>query len=95
MKSVSLSNVAPAERLYSSAPQSKTQSMVPVMAGEPTDAEQAPVVLGKVGERGHFAWVGDVNDEEETAVVVQKLCEWALIGILSFAFFLRIFRKMV
>lgn len=40
-----------------------------VCGGDPADTEEASVVLGESGNAGHVAYVGDVDDEVESAVV--------------------------
>lgn len=74
-KATRLENVAPSDRLYTPTADSRVQSFV--FAAEPVETREAAVAFGKCGG-GYVGYIGDVNDEVESALVVKRLCEWAL-----------------
>lgn len=74
-KAVRLANVASRDRVYAPGPASRLESLV--FGDGPVNAEQPSVAL-TARDAGHVAYIGDVNDEAESAIVAGSLCEWAL-----------------
>jgi MYND finger len=73
-KATRLADVNPSDRIYAPTADSRVQSMV--FAAEPVKTDQASVVLAKCFDNGYFGYIGDVNDEAESAIVVANICEW-------------------
>lgn len=71
-KAVRLAHVDPSERMYAPVENSRVQSMV--FAATSVKTDEASVVLGKKS-KGYLGYIGDVNDEEGSAIVVTRLCE--------------------
>ncbi|KAJ5712833.1 hypothetical protein N7493_009301 [Penicillium malachiteum] len=71
-KALFLKNVAPSESWYMTNADSVLESHVfaPQSANTPGES---PIVLGRVGE-GRLGYVGDVNGEDSTQVVVVAMC---------------------
>ncbi|KAG7672885.1 hypothetical protein Ndes2526B_g08357 [Nannochloris sp. 'desiccata'] len=71
-KATRLANVDPADRIYAPTAESRVQSHV--FAAHPVNTEEASAVLGKCG-KGYLGYIGDVNDEVESAIVVASICK--------------------
>lgn len=74
-KAVRLANVASGDRLYVPGPSSRLESSS--LRDRSVDTEEPSVAL-TARDAGNVAYIGDVNDEAGSAVVVKCMCEWAL-----------------
>ena len=75
-KACSVKGVPPEERLFIATRESRTQSLVPAMAGNAVGAGEDPEVCVAVRKYGlgSIAYFGDVNMESETAMLVEGYC---------------------
>jgi len=76
-KATRLANVDPTDRIYAPTEESRVQSHV--FAADPVNTEETSVVLGDCGD-GFLGYIGDVNDEVESAIVVTAICKEVMSG---------------
>jgi len=77
VKSILVKNVASDEILFGTTSESRTQSLVPFMAGQPIEEGVATVAFAQYGE-GTVAFFGDVNLETPTLDIMAVLARGKL-----------------
>lgn len=64
-----LKNVDPKDNLFGTSSESRSYSLVPMMAGQDIDEGLCAIAVGKCGE-GSVSFFGDVNAEDDTCNIM-------------------------